>query len=111
MEYIDSLNHIIDSSCQELGGLYGQLSRYDLQIQDLLHYIENEKYDAPTGSKIIKEIKNIRKLRRDVKIKIDKLHPMIEGMKAIVLKSQRYLPTNYNYRTNICSKYPIYPNK
>ena len=44
--------------------LFEQLSQRNHEQQDLLHFLENEKYDAVVMVKIAKQIKENRLLRR-----------------------------------------------
>lgn len=53
--------------------LSAQISHYDLQIQDLLHYMENEPCDAVDLVRIAVQLKNIQQQRRVCKIECDKL--------------------------------------
>lgn len=51
---------------------YKELSRYDAQEQDLLHYLENEKCDAVDMVRVAKELKMLRQHRRMAKIEVDR---------------------------------------
>ena len=50
-----------------------KISDYDLQQQDLLHYLENETCDAVDLVKIAAKLKDIRKRRRASKVEQDKI--------------------------------------
>lgn len=50
-----------------------KLSNYDLQQQDLLHYLENEICDAVDLVKIATKLKSIRQQRRVCKVEQDKI--------------------------------------
>ena len=50
-----------------------KVSEYDLQEQDLLHYIENEVCNAVDLVKIATKLKDIRKKRRVYKVELEKL--------------------------------------
>lgn len=75
-------------------------SRYDLAIQDALHYLENEKCDAVSMVKTAKLIKELRHKRREVKVERDQVVCLLQTMrtKNIDKFEQR---TDYTYRTNI----------
>lgn len=50
-----------------------KVSEYDLQEQDLLHYIENEVCNAVDLVKIATKLKDIRKKRRVYKVELERL--------------------------------------
>ena len=60
---IEALNKFEDKKST----LTNNLSDLDLEEQDLLHYIETEKFNAAEGYKLSKKIKAIRLERRKVK--------------------------------------------
>lgn len=64
---IEKLN-IVDGYCNNLTT---DLNELDEKTQDLLHYIENNKINAFSCYRIIKELKNIRQRRRKVKQDIE----------------------------------------
>lgn len=94
-DYNDYLNRIIEKKTE----MYQLLSKKDLEQQDILHFIENEKCSAAKMSKLIKKLKEVRHERREIKNEIDALmevHCRIGG-KELVSKNI----TTYKYRTNI----------
>lgn len=50
-----------------------QLSNIDIQISDILHFIENENFNASQGYGYAKKLKQLRMERRRVKIEIEPL--------------------------------------
>ena len=56
------------------------LSKYDLLEQQILHYIEIEKYSAASGSLILKKLREVRLLRRDVKEEYYELEGIIHRL-------------------------------
>lgn len=64
---IEKLN-IVDGYCNNLNN---ELNMLDEKTQDLLHYIENNKINAFSCYRIIKELKILRQRRRKVKQDIE----------------------------------------
>lgn len=62
--------------------LSAQISHYDLQIQDLLHYMENEPCDAVDLVRIAVQLKNIQQQRRVCKIECDKLRSIYDSFQG-----------------------------
>ncbi len=95
---LDSYNETLNS----------RLSKCDLAICDLMHYIENEKLDARKMCKVVKELKKIRIERR--KIKNDKellrvfetnkgkLNNNYEFLMNEIMKTKKRLETTYQNR-------------
>lgn len=50
-----------------------QLSNLDIQISDILHFIENENFNASQGYGYAKKLKQLRIERRRIKIEIEPL--------------------------------------
>lgn len=59
-----------------------QISHYDLQIQDLLHYMEFEPCDAVDLVRIAVQLKNIQQQRRVCKIECDKLRSVYDSFQG-----------------------------
>ena len=62
--------------------LSAQISHYDLQIQDLLHYMENEPCNAVDLVRIAVQLKNIQQKRRVCKIECDKLRSIYDSFQG-----------------------------
>lgn len=62
--------------------LSAQISHYDLQIQDLLHYMEIEPCDAVDLVRIAVQLKNIQQQRRVCKIECDKLRSIYDSFQG-----------------------------
>jgi hypothetical protein len=58
---------LLDSLDAIWSELTDQLSKADLEQQDLLHYLENTRFNASEGYRIAKEIAIVRERRRKVK--------------------------------------------
>ena len=77
-EFNDFLEEMIKRQ-KEISALYSKL---DLQRQDLLHFLELEKYDAVTMMKISKKIVDVSKKRREAKYKLSELDAILSRMKS-----------------------------
>ena len=79
-----------------------QLSYYDMQQQDLLHYIENNKLNASKQSQIFKLLKEIREKRRLIKQELAQiflLEKQLTGIDAELTFVEE--STTYSVRTDI----------
>ena len=81
--------------------LYEQLSQYDNEEQDLLHFIENEKYDAVTMVKVAKLLKDNRLARRKIKVELEQLQSIRDTVAHRNL--QKFAEKPYTYRTDVLS--------
>ena len=67
-EWILEYNNFLDKVSKRKSELAKLQSEYDLQRQDILHYIEMKKCDAIISAKLMKKLKlitvNSRKLRK-----------------------------------------------
>ena len=68
-EIVDKLNELdkYDSGLSQL------LSECDEKEQDLLHYVENNKINVLWCYKYVKELKNVRERRRNIKNDIERI--------------------------------------
>jgi hypothetical protein len=74
--------------------LISNLSDLDLEEQDLLHYIETEKFNAVEGYKLSKKIKEIRLERRKVKNELSLVNLFQQNAnKLINVDNRRFLMT------------------
>ena len=88
--------------------LINNLSDLDLEEQDLLHYIETEKFNAVEGYKLSKKIKEIRLERRKVKNELALINIFQQSSnKLINLENRRFLITTLGKESKklINSKY------
>lgn len=106
VELINVLNNIdgmIDSNSN-------RMQEIDLEINDWLHYIENNEIDEKQSIKIIKELKRLRDIRRHLKneYEIEKVYKdnysKINGLNsrpfllAEINKTKKQLNSNYKNR-------------
>lgn len=68
-EIVDKLNEIDNYD----SGLSQLLSEYDEREQDLLHYIENNKINMLWCYRFVRELKNVREKRRNIKNDMERI--------------------------------------
>lgn len=99
---MDCIKQINDLSSQ-LQSRYDQLNKlksdYDLIEQDILHYIEFEKYDAIAGAKLLKKLKEIRIERRKIKTEYEDTQSILGRLKNAGLHNYSRPEKHYTYRT------------
>lgn len=76
------LKQTLESIVDHREKLSAQISHYDLQIQDLLHYMETEPCDAVDLVRIAVQLKNIQQQRRVCKIECDKLRSVYDSFQG-----------------------------
>lgn len=96
-EWIKKYNTLYDEMTNRMKVLDGQLSEYDLQEQDILHYIELKKCDAVMGSKLMKKLKEITANRRIVKEERTSLDSITFNKRKCNYKSNE----TYTFKTDI----------
>lgn len=79
-EIVDKLNEIDNYD----SGLSQLLSECDEREQDLLHYIENNKINMLWCYKYVRELKNIREKRRNIKNDIERITKFKEHKTKLV---------------------------
>lgn len=84
-EIVTKLDKIDDYS----NSLSDKLSVVDSKLQDLLHYIENNKINILWCYRMIKEIKMLREERRKIKNDIELLSKYNEQKNKIISKENR----------------------
>lgn len=77
------------------------LSKYDNEEQDLLHFVENEKYDAITMVKVAKELKEVRLARRVIKIELEQVQSMRDQLSQ--KNHEKFAEKSYVYKTDVLS--------
>lgn len=88
----------LDKRCKELSV---SLSKYDNEEQDLLHFIENERYDAVTMVKIAKQLKEIRVARRGIKVELQQIQSMNDMLSR--KNHEKFAKRAYEYKTDVLS--------
>lgn len=105
-EIVTKLDKIDDYS----NSLSDKLSVVDSKLQDLLHYIENNKINILWCYRMIKEIKMLREERRKIKNDIELLSKYNEQKNKIISKENRqFLMTEIYKKEKLLGK--NYTNK
>ena len=102
-EYISQYNVFFEKLIKQREELKGKLCRCDLEQEDILHFIEFEKYDAITMVKLVKKLKNVRQRRREIKDQYQVAQMMCDRLKNQSKNEDR----SYNYRTDITKEFKI----
>ena len=110
IKIVELLNNVVQDIKSKKEQLNSQLSEYDLQQQDILHFIENQKLNATQISKLIKMLKQIRSNRRDVKNELARYSALAiklsNGSNLLECKIETK-PENeyYEFKTDVLNEY------
>lgn len=80
-----------------------QMSNIDLQMEDMLHYIEQNNFSASEGYLLAKNLKTIRQNRRQIKNEFELLQilfPLLKNDQFNVLKTKNNLYQHLNNQNN-----------
>jgi len=91
--YTEQLLEIYDNINQDLKYFNYLIREYQLLEQDVLHIIENEKFNAAEGCLLANMIKYARNKRRDYKIEIE---TMLELKETFIDKNIEQLKDTYD---------------
>lgn len=100
--HVEKYNSYRDDIKNRKKELEAKISHIDLEQQDILHFLENEKCDAVTMSRVTKKLVALRKERREVK---DEWFYVNWVWQHIHNKMQERNFTGYNYRTDIMKEF------
>lgn len=92
-DYLKNFCYLISTATNYMGQLQKQISDVDLEICDLLHYIELCEIEENEDEKLILMIKNARQRRRDAKDALDAVKQFQEsiGNQANLIKAKKVL--------------------
>ena len=82
-EYIRQMIDLLNQAKAEYNVYSKQLSRFDLETQDILHHIEHANFNAVQGYLLAKQLKDIRIKRRAVKQHQEMLQVLISNLKGV----------------------------
>ena len=99
MNVVQEINDFTAKIRNRYSELHKKNSEYDLSEQDILHYIEFEKYDAVAGSRILKKLKEIRIERRKIKDEFESLQSVMSKLTNSGLLKHKRPNKKYTYRT------------
>jgi hypothetical protein len=94
-------NQFLHDLTKRYNELIALLSKYDCEEQDLLHFIENEKYDAVTMVKVTKELKDVRISRRVIKVELEQVKSMKDQLSN--KNHEKFAKKTYKYKTDVLS--------
>lgn len=97
LEWAAEYNNFLDRANTRLKELTKIISKYDLQEQDILHYIEMKKFDAVMGSMLMKKLKEITMNRRTAKEEFSALTSITQLSKKTKYKNNE----TYIFKSNI----------
>lgn len=103
--YIKEFNDFLEEMNKHRKEISALYSKLDLQRQDLLHFLELEKYDAVTIMRISKKIVEISKKRREAKYKLSELDAIISRMKSPLKDREKIVKDKSKYKTNILKEF------
>lgn len=113
MDVIEEIKNIVeklDKIDDYSDSLSDKLSVIDSKLQDLLHYIENNKVNVLWCYRMIKEIKMLREERRKIKNDMELLSKYSEQKNKIISKENRqFLMTEIYKKEKLLGK--NYTNK
>ena len=104
VEHLNSINYYINDTMKELSS---EISLYDLQEQDILHFIENKSVGASNMSKLFKLIREVRGKRRKCKnefMRLQSLSTKLRNKETCLLDTKfeiKDLPNYYDFKTDI----------
>lgn len=96
-QWIDEYNNLLIKANSRKQELQNLISLYDLQEQDILHYIEMKKCDAIISSKLMKKLKEVTTERRTSKEEFGALN----SITMLSKKSKYQNNETYTFRTNV----------
>ena len=97
LEWTVEYNNLLDRANKRLKELAKTISEYDLQEQDILHYIEMKKFDAVMGSMLMKKLKEITMERRTAKEEFSALSSITQLSKKTKYKNNE----TYTFKSNV----------
>lgn len=96
-EWILEYNGFLDKVNKRKSELTKLQSKYDLQREDILHYIEMKKCDAIISAKLMKRLKEVSEQRRIIKEELQSL----KSISALSKKSKYKNNETYIFKTNV----------
>ena len=102
MNVYEARKPFVDALTQRQKELSGRLSRLDQNQNDILHFIELEKYDAVAMVKLAKQLKETRRQRRVIKVELEQIEDLIRMTSKTRLA--KFINKKYTYRTDVISR-------
>lgn len=76
LDIVSNFSHLIGKADERWKYLYDEIGKCNIKQNDLLHEIENNKYDVCKGFFKLKELQELRKYRRQLKNEQRLLEPI-----------------------------------
>lgn len=100
--HIDDFNSYVDKMYKKQSELVSELSRVDKEQDDILHFLELEKYNAATMMMVVKKLKEVRVNRRIIKDELAEVQAVCSRIKPC---NQKNGERTYTYKTGILKEY------
>jgi len=98
MDYEESLVNYQTSLAQEISSLYEQIKITDSAQQDFLHFVEFGTYTETDSIIIVRNLKELRKKRRELKDKVESLLHIKKHLKQAEQTNCGFPPKRYSYK-------------
>lgn len=82
VDYLNKIDGIFTEIKTKKETLTKELSKVDLELEDFLHFVERDNFNACQGYKYAKRIQELRQIRRDIK---DELAPLSQVYNSVSL--------------------------
>ena len=86
--YINDYNSYVEKMYKKQTELVSELSKVDKEQEDILHFIELEKYNAATMMKVTKKLKEVRAKRRVIKDELGEVQAICSRIKPYNRKEE-----------------------
>lgn len=100
MTHIEKYNEFVSALQSRYDCLNQAKSQVDKEEEDILHFLEFEKYSGSTMMKITKRLKDVRRRRRIIKTEFEELQSILDKTKLKTIKAADKNKT-YTYKTAI----------
>lgn len=96
--YINDYNSYVEKMYKKQTELVSELSKVDKEQEDILHFLELEKYNAATMMKVTKKLKEVRAKRRIIKDELNEVQAICSRIKPYNRKEGE---RTYTYKSEI----------
>ena len=98
--YSKKFNSFLEELLRDKEKYTSQLSIVDKQLTDCLHFLENEKVNEIILEKVAKRIRELRRIRRQIKNNLTDVNNVLNKFKN-TKKMNETAECEYQYRTDI----------